>query len=186
MNKQEFFKQSGEEMMVSIKKMIWSAAKYDRARGRSGAAWIRTADDVSEAIGAVWEALSTAEDRPGVPWEIVASEAARNGCRACLRERLRGSLNSISADAATETDSDRAENSLIDLYSAPGQIADGRPERRLETQETIAAACRDEIDRKICYSLASGFTSAEIAAIIGITPPAVCKRLKAIRARYAG
>ena len=41
---------------------------------------------------------------------------------------------------------------------------------------------RDEKDRMIIEGIRDGYLSKEIAAMIGISEPAVCKRLKKIRA----
>ena len=104
----------------------------------------------------------------------------------------RAALYSISAVYRQEIKHVKARfNTITDADGEEYQYIDTMVSSRADSTETAALSKialddfinnRDDIDRIIIKSICDGYTSKEIAQIIGISEPAICKRLKKIRA----
>ena len=92
----------------------------------------------------------------------------------------RQEIKHVKARVQTITDADGEEYQYIDtIVSSRADSTEAAALSKIALDDFINS--RDDIDRIIIESICNGYTSKEIAQIIGISEPAVCKRLKKIR-----
>jgi RNA polymerase sigma factor (sigma-70 family) len=59
-------------------------------------------------------------------------------------------------------------------------------DNRIDFQDTVDAACRDTVDRKIIEMLVSKYTTREIAAVVKRSQSTVCRRVKRLKKKIRG
>ncbi len=191
---EEWLSMSGAEQYSALQRMTRYAIRKDSAetdsRGQYRAnrfAWIVDADDVAAIVADAWTRVAEAVVNPRYADDSLKRILYRAVCSAAQRinRAEKRHASALRLDAYTADDGTQATREFIELQAgaAAERIAPD-PYTATAIKDSIERAARDDRDRAIIRALAAGYTQAEIAARVGISQPAVHKRVTAIKARY--
>lgn len=181
----EWESMSGEQQYNALVAMAWTVRRKAEARNQTGAAWIETEDDAQTVAADAWARMGAAltrnesQDAPA-PLVVIMYRAAAQAAHSISRTEQRHA-RAISATL----DDDGAERWTIDTGAGArcDQIAPS-PEAAAILRESVESVARDQVDRVALTMTARGYTAAEIAAALMLSPPTISRRLAAMRERY--
>lgn len=183
------------ERVDMVSRMVWHCARTDIAEtDKQGNYrpnyfyWIHSADDVAQCVNEAFawtldRAFETAEKRDTMPTlKSIIANACRNAARRIARNEIKHA-NAIRIESKTDEDGKEYLREYVKDAATCERIAPN-PEDAMLIADSIDRACRDDIDRTIVKYLAMRYSMRWISALVGISQPAISKRVKAIRERY--
>ena len=196
----EWERMSGEEQYSALIRSVWYGVNRDRAEcDRMGNPrpnyfeWIASDDDARACAHGAYirmeDALSRAEQsvidgkRDTLPaLRAVMMSACRNSARQTWRNEIKHN-NALRIEAIRDNDGNEIRREYIKDAPTTEHIAPN-PENAIIMRDSIERACADDIDALIVHALSDGYSMREIGERIGMTHPAISKRIKRIRERY--
>ena len=148
-------------------------------------AWVNDQDDArAVAHDAYIRVFDVIEARPELPLATVLFRAVMRAAVAIQRAEQRNA-RAIRYEADTE-DGDAGRAYIIDNAAPMARERAADPYHAAALADSVSRAAADDTDRAIMAALARGYTQAETAAALGISQPAIARRVARIRARWHG
>lgn len=198
----EWESMSGEEQYSALIRSVWYGVNRDRAEcDRMGNPrpnyfeWVACEDDARACAHGGWlnmaDALTRAEDAVTTgkrdsmpPLRAIMMAACRNAARKTWRNEIKHN-HALRTEAIRDSDGNEIKREYIKDAPTTEHIAPN-PEYALILRDSIDRACADDMDMLIVNALADGYSMREIAERVGMSHPAISKRVKRIRERYRG
>lgn len=158
--------------------------------------WISCADDITatahEAYTRIDAAFANAEKaiadgkRDSMPSiRAIMANAARSAARYIARQEYKHA-SALRIESKTDEDGNIYMREYIKTDdAATAEPIAPNPETATLIADAVSRACKDDTDRAIVSALARGYSMREIAPRLGMSQPAISKRVKAIRERYS-
>ena len=197
----EWASMDGETQHNALRGMVCYCMNRDRAEtDRNGNFrpnyfnWIACADDITATADEAWARMGTAfanaekaiadGKRDTMPTlRAIMANAARSAARYTARQEYRHA-NAIRYESIANEDGESTMREYIKDSDSTAEPIAPNPEYAAIIRDSIERAAKDETDTTIVRALACGYSMREIAARIGMSHPAISKRVKAIRDRY--
>ena len=170
----------------------WIASEDD-ARACAHGAYIRMEDALTRAEQSVIDGKR--DTLPAL--RAVMVSACRNSARATWRNEIKHNNATKRVNAKDYNDTNGTNYMEIDEFGrnrrltiidesrgATAEHIAPNPENAIIMRDSIERACADDIDALIVHALADGYSMRAIGERIGMTHPAISKRIKRIRERY--
>lgn len=150
---------------------------YHGLDGLVNEAWLKLADRLDAGYLDALNAKRAAAGKMNISLTSLVYRSAKDAIRKVYNDdikRGRGRVDTITDKNGEQVDALETVATNRKDETEPAVVS------RVELEEFVNG--RDEKDRMIIEGIRDGYLSKEIAAMIGISEPAVCKRLKKIRA----
>ena len=185
----EWAEMDGENQYNALVAMTWAAKKRDDgSEVREYLDWITTPDDARTCAAEAWLEMgkeATKATEQGQPLAIALYRAVMTAGRRIDRQERRNARALHIEDLTTE-DGTTYRREYVELNAAPvAELSWSNPESATLTRDEITSAAKDQTDRAIIKLLAIGYTQKEIAQRVGISQPAIAKRLQRMNERRA-